>query len=899
MMLLGAPGMGKSALMDETHASAPAHLRLRAAGASTETALPYAGLQQLLLRVSDHVDALDGEYQALLRQMLNTGRIATTDQLALSTAVLELFGELTRSGPVFAFIDDAHLLDPPSLEVLSFVARRLDAGRPLVLLCAGRPVEAKPLLPGVETLHVGPLPDTAVAEIIADTAGVTPTDTVRAELVRCARGNPWAALSLLDGLGDEQLAGRRPLPHPLPLGRELIHAYMEQVHDLPEATMQLLLLASADPELPVDTLVLALQQADASVAALEPAEDRNVVRIQDGRVVFTDPLLCDAVYQHMPLFRRRTAHALLAKALEARCDPTRQAWHRAAAAQGPDPELAAELEAGVQAVQESYGYQASSTALERAAELTPLSWNKCCRLSAAAHHAWLAGQPHRAEYLLARNRHHAVRGRSRGVVDLLAGRMAMRSANTLDAHHALREAAELLIAEDRQLALRALVRSAEAASLAGDTRLYVESARRLRELGERDDSTAMRLGWNYTIGSAEIFRGDYAAAIDPLRRAVALAAQVADPTALVWAGVSALHLGDEEKSHAFITRAVELARESGAVSLLSQGMEFLIYSEFWTGRYPSALGHALTGLRVSRETGQPNGAAHLTAALALLSAIQGDPHTCRLRARAAIEQSTENSLGLPVALGTWALAFLDLSNGEAAQAVHRLRALARCGPGQSHPGVRVMSIPHFVEAAVLDDQPERAAVPLAEYERWATTTAGPGPLALLERCRALLASGEEARDHFEQALRLHRGGGSDGIEYARTHLLYGAALRRQRSPRVAMEHLHTALEVFEHLDARVLAERARTELRATGEGKRGGETGHVRQLTTQQHEIARLVADGATNREVAAQLYISPRTVEHHLRNIFRKLQVRSRVELSRVMSQPLPEMRTLDHDHP
>ncbi|RNL87461.1 helix-turn-helix transcriptional regulator [Halostreptopolyspora alba] len=885
LLLLGTPGIGKTALLADTRDATTEYTRLTAYGVSSESELAYSGLQQLLLPVTDQVKELPGHHEALLRQMLDTGRIAETDRFALSMAVLELLTALARTTPVLALVDDAHLLDSQSLEVLSFVARRL-RDQPLVLLCAARDSQPKPVLPGIATLQMSPLSDSAMGELITDAAPLAPSDTVRAELLRSARGNPHAALALLDGLTDEQLSGQEPLPHPLPLGKELRDAYLERVRDLPESTLHLLLLAAADPDLSIDTLVLAHDHSSGSAAALEPAEERGLVRVHHGRIVFTDPLLRDALYEDMPLYRRRAAHALLAETLGTHSDPARQAWHRAAAAQGPDPQLAAELAVHAETVRESYGYEASSTTLERAADLTSLPRLKGCRLSSAAHHAWLAGQPHRAQNLLDRNRPYATRGRSRGVVDLIGGNIALRSENALDAYNALREAVETLAHRDRPLALRAIVRSAEAASLAGDIRRYGYAEQRARRLCADDDPPEMRLGLTYLMGAAAMFRGDYAAAVTPLRETVSLSARVSSTPELIWATIAALHLGDEPQAHTLATRAVELARERGAVSIIPQAMEFLVYSEFWTGRYPSALSHSLSALRIARETGQPNVATHHTAALALLSAIQGDAHTCQLRARAVADQSAENSLGLPATLSTWALAFLDLSTGDAAQAAHRLRALARAGPGKHHPAVRVLAIPHFVEATILDDQPERAHAPLADYERWANATGSPSSLALLARCRALLESGERAREYFDEALRLHRTGGHLGIEYARTELLYGTTLRRQRSPGPAREHLHCALDIFEHFDARLLAARVRSELRATGNSVRTEHPNRADALTAQQYQIAQLVADGATNREVAAQLYVSPRTVEHHLRNVFRRLNVRSRVEMARMISQ-------------
>ncbi len=886
LVLVGAPGTGKSALLRDTHAHAGGLLRLSATGVGTESDLPYAGLQQLLLPVADRAAALPEEYGPLLRQMLDSGRVAETDRFTLSMAVLTLLRLLASATPVVAFVDDSHLLDAASLEVLTVLARQLRRDDPVALVCAARDTQRKPVLPGVPTVVLTALPRSAMAKVLDDCAPVAPTDTVRAELLRAARGNPGAAHSIVHGLASEQLTGQEPLPSPLPLGPDLIAEYLQRVRDLPESTLQLLLLAAADPQLPVDTLVQATNEGTGARNDLLPAEERGIVEVGNGRVTFTDLLLRDAFYQDASLHRRRTAHARLARTLDTSRDgdPGCRAWHRAVAARGPAPEVATELVARVDTMREHQGYQATSAALERAAELTPQSLLRCCRLSTAAHNAWLAGQPHRAHYLMERNRPHATHDQSRGVVELILGHISLRSENASDTCIALREAGETLAPHDRHLALRAMIRSAEAASLAGDRRRHGEAAGRVSALIEDDDPPAVLAGAAYILGADAVFNGRYDAAVRPLRRAMALAREVDGPIELIWGSICALLLGDDPNAHTLATRAVERARDCGAHALIPQALEFLVYAEFWTGWHTSALGHCLTGLRLSRETGQTNGVTHLTAALAMLAAIQGDERTCQVRARNASERGTRNSLGLPVALSTWALAFLDLSKGAAASAVHRLRTLPRCGPGQRHWAVQMLTVPHFVEAAVRNEQPEWASAPLAQYERWVTSTGSANGMALLARCRALLTSGQHARDHFEEALRRHGSGGSNGIEHARTHLLYGAALRRQRSPSQAAEHLNRALEVFAHLDARMLATHARTELRAIGDTKSEVDRARVPALSAQQEQIVRLVAEGATNREAAAQLHISTRTVEHHLRTVFNRFNVRSRVELSRLV---------------
>lgn len=310
----------------------------------------------------------------------------------------------------------------------------------------------------------------------------------------------------------------------------------------------------------------------------------------------------------------------------------------------------------------------------------------------------------------------------------------------------------------------------------------------------------------------------------------------------------------------------------------------MIHAEIWMGRYASITASAVEGLRLAQERGRPNSAGQHLGWLALTAAVEGDEETCAIRAASAIELAGAHGVCVAGALGNWALAHLDLAAGRHADAAKRLRATARAGGTSGHLVIRVMSTPLFVEAIARTGDRERAREALRVLDRWVGSTRSPDRRALATRCHALLAAPGDAEEHFRAALDLHHQGFSE-FETARTQLLFGSALRRNRRPGAAREHLHSALETFERFGARLWAEQARTELRGAGEAVRSHRPRATEKLTAQQYQIARIVADGATNREVAARLFLSPRTVEHHLRNIFAKLDIRSRVELVRLMS--------------
>ncbi|MEY9989645.1 DNA-binding CsgD family transcriptional regulator [Streptomyces sp. V4I8] len=425
-----------------------------------------------------------------------------------------------------------------------------------------------------------------------------------------------------------------------------------------------------------------------------------------------------------------------------------------------------------------------------------------------------------------------------------------------------------------------LARATEAAIYTGDVRRLREAVRIADRLGVVPPGT---LG-----GLVAAFDGRYEDARDLLRAAAGRCGPGGDPTVLIHAGIAALLLGDHTRAATATLRAAASARALGTPVTVAQAMEFRAYADFWTGRPRAGEAAAVDGLWQAHATGQDNGACHLQAALAMFAALTGDADVCRERAATARSYALASGLGLPAALAQWALAFLDLSSGRFAAAAARLRALAGFGPGHGHRAIRHLATPHYVEAAVRTGDTRVARVAHADYHRWASTVRSPDDLALSARCRALLAPGEEAVDHYRAALDLHSHGTRD-FERARTELLFGSALRRLRRRTEARDRLHSALEAFDSFGAPHCAAQARTELRALGApaapAANGAEDPTTR-LTAQQLLIARMAAEGATNREIAARLALSPRTIDHHLRGVFTRLGIRSRIELVRIVAE-------------
>jgi DNA-binding CsgD family transcriptional regulator len=879
LVLRGEPGVGKSTLLADAVERAGNMEVLRADGFESESELAFAGLHQVLRPLLEHVHEIPAPQAAALRGALGLAPGTEPDRFLISVAVLSLLAAAAETRPLLCLVDDAHWLDQPSAESLTFVARRLEA-EPIALIIAARSGEGRTFdAPGLPELCLTGLSSDAADALLSERTQVTLSPEVRDRLVERTGGNPLALLELPQLLTEDQLAGRSPLADPLPLGDTLEAAFLARARDLAVESQVLLLVAAADDTGDPGVVLRAARELGIEPAAFRAAERAGLVSFGERAVEFRHPLVRSAIYHGASLPERQDAHELLAHILEGEEYADRRAWHRAAATAEPDADIAEELERSADRARRRSGYAAAAAAFERAAALTPDDDMRARRLLAAADAAWQAGRPHGAAALLEDARALTSHALLNADIDHLRGAIEFQRGKASQAHAILLAGAAEVATVDPRKAVKMLVSAGEAAGFAGDFKNEIEAARRAEELSAWSEGGTFESAW--TVGIGSVLAGDQAKGMPLLRDAVAAAEGSEDARRLLSAGEAAIYLGDVPAARTLCDRAVRAARAAGAVGGLPFALQLLAAFEVIDGWLAAAAANASEGLRLAQETGQENSAAHHLAVLARVDALRGREDDCRRHAGEAFELAETHGLLFQAATASWALGELDLGLGRTAEALSRFATLADLTPGTGHPIIALYTAPDLVEAAVRADRADAAHTALEMFEQWADQTGSPWALALLERCRGLLASGNAADSHFEKAVEHHSTVGRS-VEAARTELIYGEFLRRARQRKAAREHLRAALDLFEQVGAQPWAERARAELRASGESARRRDPSTIDELTRQELQIARFVAQGLTNRQVAEQLFLSPRTIDFHLRNVFRKLGIASRNELRR-----------------
>jgi DNA-binding CsgD family transcriptional regulator len=894
LVVHGEAGIGKSTLLDDAAASAADFRVVRARGYESESDIPFAGLLDLLMPLLDLVDRIPEAQARALRGAMAIEEPSAHDKFAVPAAVLSVLGVAADEQPVLAIVDDAHWLDDATREALLFTAGRIEAEGIVLLLGIrdGEGARAEDL--GLQRLRVGGLEPAASRELLEQrAAGIAPN--VATALLDTAGGNPLALVEIPSLLTPEQLSGREALPAPLPAGSSVEGSFRRQVSALPEDTRRALTVVSAMRTGRADVLHEALERLGIDREALAPAEASDVIRYDDGRVEIRHPLLRSTIYHAASAPERRAAHEALADSVQ---DARRRAWHLAIAAVAPDEEVASALEAAGIDARGRGGSAAAAAAFERAAELSVDEEARARRQLEASRDLAVSGGFERALALIddavAHTRDPLVQAdlrRARGHVELRRG--------------APRIAYELLDAEARRIqdtdparAAETLIEASVAHMMTGDMNALEDAAARACALAGGGVHPALEVLSTLIIGQCELALGrtdDGNRLIDAVLPVILEGDLIGTPPTLPevigMTGHASVWVEKWDRAELVLDRLVEQARDASAVGLLIYPLAARSHLGFRRGRWQAALADAAESVELARQTGQIGLLSHSLSALAEVESGLGRSEEAQAHAREAIELTRALGSDAIRVYALHALALDGLVHGRVEQTVEMLdEAQLVADRVKMHEPALVQWAPNHVEALARAGETERAEQALARFTALAETTQRTWALAAVERCRGILAGPAEFSAHFERALAIHEGDGQP-FERARTLLAYAERLRRVRQRADARPHLTAALEIFDRLGARPWSARADAEMTATGgpTGPRAEQAAGADELTPSELKIALLVAQGMTNREVAASLFLSPKTVEHHLSHIYRKLDVRSRTQLARLFAEERP----------
>jgi len=881
LILRGEPGAGKTALLDDTRERAANLHVLTARGVQSESEFPYAGLHQLMRTAVGHVDRLPAPQAVALRVALGLGAGAAPERFLVFAGCLSLLSELADDRPVLCLVDDLQWLDTASAEALVFVARRLDAEGIVILFGAREGDPGRFDAAGIPSLAVEALDREAASTLLARRAGVNVAPAVLDRLVEQAHGNALALVELPSALSEAQLAGIEPLPDTLPLTGQVERIFLERVRRLPDATQRLLVIAAADESQDLAVVLAAAGGLVDSRSALDTAERAGLLSVHGTRLEFRHPLVRSAVYGAATSSERRAAHGALAAATRSDSDDAdRRAWHLAASAVEPNVAVVRALKEVAARAEGRAGHMAAAKALESAAQFSAAQVERGRLLVSAARCATVAGSDDQALRLAAKASPHVQETPLRAEISRSIALAQIRRGRPLDAAPLLIEAAREISSSDPAKALDLLLDATHAATDGGDFDVQTEVCALAATVAPPDGDDASAFIADFLKGLSAIAAHDLERGVAQLERIMTSPAVSNDPRYAVWTALAATLLGQERQAAALFRRSASLARAQGAIGILVYALGTHALNEFAEQRFDEAELLAVEGAQFASDLGAENPLSLLRALLAGIAAIRGEDERATPLAEAALEHATSHGHRPATIFAVWALAILDLGRARWAQALRRLNSLATTP--QSFADTLVMeTAPDRIEAAVRTGRRGEAREVTDALATWASQSGAAWAQARLASCRALTADGDDATTAYEEALK--PAGYARPFDLARIHLLYGEHLRRERRRADARLHLRTALEAFQRLRAAPWAERAAAELRATGETARKRDPSTVEQLTPQELQIARLVGQGLSNKEVAAMLFLSPRTVDSHLRSVFAKLGLTSRTQLARL----------------
>jgi DNA-binding CsgD family transcriptional regulator len=884
LVLRGEAGIGKTALLEYVAEQADGCRVARAAGVQGEMELAFAGLHHLCAPMLDGMSMLPAPQRDALRIAFGLRQGDPPDRFLVALATLSLLAETAERHPLVCLIEDAQWLDHASAQVFAFVARRLLAERIAIVfavreravresldgVAGSEPTDADELA-GLPELRVEGLADLD-SRALLESAVPGPLDVrVRDRILAETRGNPLALLELPRGLTPAELAGGFGLPEARPLASRIEQRFADRVHALPRDTQRLLLTAAAEPLGDASLLWRAAANLGIGGDAGRPAEATGLIEL-GARVRFKHPLVRSAVYRAANPGDRREVHEALADATDPVLDPDRRAWHHAHATAMPDEAVAAEMERSAVRAQSRGGLTAAAAFLERAAELTPDPAVRVERVLAAAKAKLEVADAATALELVAAARLGPLDELQRARLERLRAQIAFTSRRGRDAPPLLLGAAKRLDPLNAAMARDTYLEAITSAMFAGrlgsgpDERAVAEAARASRWGQSPAESPVDAL----LDALVTRFTEGYAASVVPLSQALrAFAEPDLGGEARRWLWMAcrlAQDLWDDELWHALATRGVRVARETGALNLLPHAANHLAALNVHAGDFAGA--DVLIGEvgAITQATGLPP----LKYAECLLAAARGQQ--AQELFDFAWRNSNERGEGSAVGLTWWLTALRHNAHGRYGEALEHARR------GCEHDDAMIYGriLVELVEAGVRAGRRDEAAAALERLSERTKAAGTEWALGIDARCRALVGDDESLyRESIERLARSRA-----ALELARSRLLYGEWLRRSNRRTDARDLLRTAHEDFSRFGAEAFAERARRELLATGETARRLTADTRDALTPQEVQVARMARDGHTNPEIGAQLFISPRTVEYHLRKVFRKLDVSTRKQL-------------------
>jgi len=883
LVIRGDPGIGKSALLDYAAATAAGFLVIRVTGVESEMEFAFAALQQACVPLLKHLDQLPVPQADALRTAfgLMTGA-GPPDRYLVGLGVLGLAAEEAAAQPLLWIVDDAQWIDQTSLLALAVMARRL-YGESVGTIFARRADGARGELAGLAELSVGELAEPDARALLATTVHDRLEERVRDRIIAEAAGNPLALVEfareiteagkLAGGFGVSPWVAR-------PLADRVAERYLARVTGLPAATRRLLLVAAAEPLGDPMLLQLAGLRLGLRIADLAPAEQAGLVRL-GAHVAFRHPLVRSAIYRSAPVADRQAVHAALAEITDQDHDQDRHAWHRAQATFGPNEAAAADLERSAHRALDRGGPAAAAAFLERAATLSAEPAERARRNLAAAQQKYDAGARREAAELLTTAQAGPLNELQRARADQLAARIAIGAPDGGDGSRLLLSAADRLAPRDAGLARRAYLDAFMAAMLTGGGRgtSWQDIGRAAGAMPpppgapEAEDLFLDGLVAQATSG----YQAGLPSLRDGLRRLAGERQGMPAPEAVgtLWLACRvAMNLWDDESFVLLAARMVAAARGAGVVADLPSALAMAATAGILTGDFKSAAEH-LEQIEAVLAVLRTNRSVHPRPALAAWQGQAG------LHAAEVAADRAEGDRAAALGISGYTMALLCNGLGRYPEAMAAASAVIE---RMDQLGYALWALPELAEAAARSGNPGLAARAVALLERTTVPAATDWALGVLARSQALISEAERAEEHYAEAVgRLGRTCVLPHL--ARAHLLYGEWLRRQKRRVDARVQLRTAHEMFAAMGADGFARRTARELAATGERIRTREVRPVVELTAQETQIARLAGDGRSNPEIAAELFISPRTVEYHLHKIFSKLDITARGQLARALA--------------